>query len=66
MSTAISLFFVVVTFLAYSQMLDQVSLTLAITNMSLKTYIFPNPLTVRMSSRLSSTIYSSGHPLLIN
>ena len=66
MSTAISLFFVVVTFLAYSQMLDQVSLTLAITNMSPKTYIFTNYLTVRMSSRLSSTIYSNGYPLLIN
>ncbi len=37
MSTAIGLFFVVVTLLAYSQMLDQVSLTLAITNMSPKT-----------------------------
>ena len=66
MSTAISLFFVVVTFLAYSQMLDQVSLTLATTNMSPKKYIFPKPLTARMSSRLSSTIYSNGHPLLIN
>ena len=37
MGTSISLFFVVVIFLAYSQMLDQVSLTLAITNMSPKT-----------------------------
>jgi hypothetical protein len=33
MSTAIGLFFVVVTFLAYGQILDQVSLTLATTNM---------------------------------
>ena len=32
MGTAIGLFFVVVTLLAYSQMLDQVSLTLATTN----------------------------------
>lgn len=66
MSTAIGLFFVVVTLLAYSQMLDQVSLTLATTNMSPKKYIFPKPLIARMSSRLSSTIYSNGHPLLIN
>ena len=50
MSTVISLFFLVVTFLAHSQMLDQVSLTLTTTNMSPKIYIFPKLLTVRMSS----------------
>ena len=57
---------VVIASLDYSKVLGNiVSLSLAITNVSPGTSIFPNFRNIRMSYRFSSTLYLNIHPLLI-